>query len=284
MSKNSMEHSSDDADDDDDQEVLFVSATLLESSLLDESTPAEPPRSEPLVQCMWPRGMLLVYCMVGFIGSIAEGGLIVWTPEFFEDNLGATTLTKQFGLAAFMLGEFITRWRMVDYLRQRYGRRRVVMTGGALAAVSCFSGVAAVLAPQAFRVPLATVSFFFFGVGTAPLIPIAFSSGGHFAENTQAALGAVAFCTDSGSVVGPFLVGGASTLLGGVPFALLVAAGIIALAVPVAFGLPDDPEVYQKKYDAVECISSVSFKNSPGFTKTGPRGISEECRYAVLPS
>ena len=124
MSKNSMEHSSDDADDDDDQEVLFVSATLLESSLLDESTPAEPPRSEPLVQCMWPRGMLLVYCMVGLIGSIAEGGLIVWTPEFFEDNLGATTLTKQFGLAAFMLGEFITRWRMVDYLRQRYGRRR----------------------------------------------------------------------------------------------------------------------------------------------------------------
>jgi MFS family permease len=201
---------------------------------------------EPLIQCLWPRGLLRVYCIVGFLGSVAEGGLIVWTPKFFEDYLGADTLTKQFGLAAYMLGEALTRWFLVDKLRQQLGRRWLVILGGLLGALSCVGGVYASCSSHNTRVPIATVCFFFFGIGTAPLIPVAYSSGGHSVDNTQAAISTVGFCTDFGSVVGPFIVGVSSSLLGGLRPALLVAACIISLSVPFGFGFPSETEQYQR--------------------------------------
>ena len=150
-----------------------------------------------------------------------------------------------------MGGECIARLRLVDFLRQRLGRRKLVSYGGILASLSCFIGVTANVYPSILQIPIATIAFFFLGVGTAPLIPVAFSSGGHSSENTSAALSTVAFCTDFGSVVGPFIIGLMSSVLGGLQASMMFASCLISLIIFIGYNLPSDPEHYHKGTDSV---------------------------------
>ena len=188
----------------------------------------------------------------------------MWAPEFFENVLGGNSVTKQFGLAAFMAGECFARMNLVDILRQRLGRRKLVTYGGALATVSCLVATMTVYFSENTQIPIATISYLFFGIGCAPLVPVAFSSSGHSSENTSAALSTVAFCTDFGSVVGPLLIGAASYILHGLHEGMLFASCLIGLTVFVGLNLPSDPEQYNmvNVNDEVkaskESVSSVS--------------------------
>ena len=170
-------------------------------------------------------------------------------------------MTKQLGLAGFMLGECIVRMNFVDPLRQRLGRQKLVTFGGCLATISCFIATFSVYYGEKSQLPIATVAYLFLGIGCAPLVPVAFSSSGHSTENTSAALSTVAFCTNCGSIVGPLIIGAASSLLGGLHEGMLFASCLISLTIFVGLNLPSEPEQYKKTTSNAsqdESISSVS--------------------------
>ena len=144
-----------------------------------------------------------------------------------------------------MIGEAIGRIYFVDILRQNLGRSKLVLYSGFLSAISATGGLLTPYLPETIQVPFATIFFCGFGLGTSPWIPIAYSSSGHGTDNTQAALGSVAFCTDSGSIAGPFVIGTVSLLMGGLQAALLVATGIISCVIPISSYLPHEKEIFQ---------------------------------------
>lgn len=160
-----------------------------------------------------------------------------------------------------MLGECIVRMNFVDSLRQRLGRQKLVAYGGCLATLSCFIATMSEYYGDHEKLPIATIAYFFLGVGCAPLVPVAFSSSGHASENTSAALSTVAFCTDFGSIVGPLIIGAASSLLGSLQKGMLFASCLIGLTIIVGLNMPSDPEDYKAATKDVaqdESISSLS--------------------------
>jgi fucose permease len=145
---------------------------------------------------------------------MAEGAIADWSGVFMKDRLGATEAVAPLAFAAFSAAMLVVRL-VGDRLKDRFGARRVVAYGAALAAIGLFVPVAA------DGVALAIGGFALAGAGLAGVFPFVFSAAG---RHGSTALAGVATMGYGGGLFGPPAIGFIANAFG-----LQVALGFVGL-------------------------------------------------------
>lgn len=165
-------------------------------------------------------GLLVLCALVG------EGAAADWSAVYLRDNLNATAAVATYAFAAF--AAMMTVGRLVgDRLTRRFGPVKLVRASGLLAAAG-LGGALLIGHPVA-----AIAGFACVGAGMSGIAPQVFSAAGNLdPARAGRALSLVVSIGYLGFLLGPILVGAASTVVG-LPAALAIPA---ALALFVSLG------------------------------------------------
>lgn len=175
----------------------------------------------------WPSGRLLVLGVIAFGAFLLDGAANNWTAVHLRTELGADPSLAAGGFTAFALT--LAAGRLVgDRLVTRYGRARVVLAGGLIAA----NGVG--MAMTAPTPALAIAGWTVLGAGVAVIAPTVLGAAAEVADvPAPAAIAAVSTVGYLGSFTGPPAVGGLAELTGlnaalGVLLAAAIATALLA--------------------------------------------------------
>lgn len=148
-----------------------------------------------------PETFLFLLGMVAFCGMAAEGAMADWSGLYLIDVVGTPKHLAPIGLAAYMVTMASGRF-MIDKATQKWGRKRIVQTGGILIATGLFTAVA-------FPHFITTIiAFMIIGFGTAGIVPTIYSIAGQKTRiPTSIALTIVSSVSFLGFLMGPPLIG-----------------------------------------------------------------------------
>ena len=174
---------------------------------------------------MWLTGAVMAVVAVAFCSFLVEGGTADWSSLYLRELSHANPGIAAGGFAVFALAATVTRFR-ADRLTAHTSPATVARLGGILAAL----GLALAIAVPAL--PGAIAGFALVGVGTAVMVPLAFSAGANLGKSGTA-LTLVLSGGYAGSIAGPAMIGNTADHFGlrvalGIPLA--AALVIIALA------------------------------------------------------
>ncbi|MGK9175344.1 MFS transporter [Yokenella regensburgei] len=148
-----------------------------------------------------PRGTVLVLGLICFIIFMAEGTVLDWSAVYLVDSRDIPESLGGLGFAAFATS--MTAGRLGgDYLVQRFGALRVVLTGTAAA----IAGFIIVI----YSAPLALLltGYLLIGIGCANIVPVMFSRIGKQRSMPQmVAVPAVTTLGYIGVLAGPAIIG-----------------------------------------------------------------------------
>jgi MFS family permease len=174
---------------------------------------------------LWLTGSVVAVAAVAFCSFIVEGGTADWSSLYLREFSHANPGIAAGGFAVFALAATVTRFR-ADLLTAHTSPATVARLGGLLAAI----GLALAIAVPAL--PGAIVGFALVGIGTAVLVPLAFSAGANLGKSGTA-LTLVLSGGYAGSIAGPAMIGNTADHFGlrvGLGIPLSAALVIIALA------------------------------------------------------
>jgi MFS family permease len=206
--------------------VAIVAAVASAYFLRDlPNTSAGAPRPAPSGGRYWLTGFVIAVAAISFCSILVEGGTSDWSPLYLRELSHADPGLAAGGLAAFALAATLVRFR-ADLLTARTSPAVVARLGGIIAA----GGLVLAIAVPAL--PGAITGFALVGIGTAVLVPLAFSAGANLGASGTA-LTLVLAAGYSGSIAGPAMIGNVADRFGlriamGIP--LTAALVIIALA------------------------------------------------------
>ncbi|HYD78919.1 MAG TPA: MFS transporter [Paucimonas sp.] len=144
-----------------------------------------------------PHGPLIALGVIGFCGAVAEGSITDWSGIYMKDQLRVSDGVAPLAFAAFSAMMFGMRL-VADRLKDRFGARRIVAAGAALAALAIFGAAAAI------DVASTIACFAAAGAGLAAVFPFVFSAAG---RHGATALAGVATMGYSGGLIGPPVIG-----------------------------------------------------------------------------
>lgn len=213
--------------------VAWSSRWAYSPSTDEHTAQADPvPDELKLTEVAEPRRRAGIPGSVLFLGALAfcciagEGAAADWSAVYLHDNLGASAGFAASAYAAFSI--CMTAGRLVgDRLTAALGPVRLVRASGVLASV----GLAVALLIGA---PIAgVIGFGCLGAGLSVIVPQVFSTAGsRDPARAGEAIARVASLGFLGFIIGPILIGGASSLVG-LPAALAIPV-VLVLAVAVA--------------------------------------------------
>jgi MFS family permease len=174
---------------------------------------------------LWLTGFVVAVAAISFCAILVEGGGADWSALYLSEFSRADPGIAAGGFAAFALAATLVRFR-ADMLTAHTSPAVVARLGGLTAAL----GLALAIAVPAL--PGAIVGFAMAGIGTAVLVPLAFSAGANLGASGTA-LALVLAAGYLGSIAGPAMIGTTADHLGlrvalGIP--LVGAILVIALA------------------------------------------------------
>ena len=203
--------------------AAFASAFFLRD--LPDTSAGAPQRAPRGVGRYWLTGFVVAVAAISFSSVLVEGGTADWSPLYLRELSHADPGVAASGFAAFALAATLVRFR-ADLLTARTSPAVVARLGGIIAAIGL------VLAIAVPALPGAIAGFALVGIGTAVLVPLAFSAGANLGASGTA-LTLVLAAGYSGSIAGPAMIGNVADRFGlriamGIP--LVAALVIIALA------------------------------------------------------
>ncbi|GAC1507378.1 MAG: MFS transporter [Candidatus Dormibacteraceae bacterium] len=174
---------------------------------------------------LWLTASVVAVVAIAFCSFLVEGGTADWSSLYLREFSHANAGVAAGGFAVFALAATVTRFR-ADLLTAHTSPATVARLGGLLAVL----GLALAIAVPAL--PGAIVGFALVGIGTAVLVPLAFSAGANLGKSGTA-LTVVLAGGYAGSIAGPAMIGNTADHFGlrvalGIP--LGAALVIIALA------------------------------------------------------
>ncbi len=177
--------------------TLIVNKRYLQPDHKKEKDPAEVAAKKKRK----PETFLFLLGMVAFCGMAAEGAMADWSGLYLIDVVGTPKHLAPIGLAAYMVTMASGRF-MIDKATQKWGRKRIVQTGGILIATGLFTAVA-------FPHFITTIiAFMIIGFGTAGIVPTIYSIAGQKTRiPTSIALTIVSSVSFLGFLMGPPLIG-----------------------------------------------------------------------------
>ncbi|MHB8612986.1 MAG: MFS transporter [Candidatus Dormibacteraceae bacterium] len=173
----------------------------------------------------WLTGFVVAVAAISFCSILVEGGAADWSPLYLRELSKASPGIAAGGFASFALAATLVRFR-ADRLTAHTSPTTVARLGGLIAAL----GLALAIAVPAL--PGAITGFALVGIGTAVMVPLAFSAAANLGASGTA-LALVMATGYAGSVAGPAMIGNVADRFGlrvalGIP--LVAAIVIIALA------------------------------------------------------
>ncbi|GAA4799891.1 MFS transporter [Streptomyces ziwulingensis] len=159
--------------------------------------PAGPAGGERRRRWSLPTRLTLWMCCAMVFGTVAEGAMNDWSTLYLEDIAGASAELAPLGIAV-VSGAMLVARIFADGWRLRWGDRRVVLTGSALAAA------ALALALVGGGVLPALLGFACVGLGVAAVTPCVYAAA---ARQGSDALTLVAAMGTTGLLAGPPLIG-----------------------------------------------------------------------------
>jgi fucose permease len=203
--------------------AAFASAFFLRD--LPDTSAGAPQRAPRGVGRYWLTGFVVAVAAISFCSVLVEGGTADWSPLYLRELSHADPGVAASGFAAFALAATLVRFR-ADLLTARTSPAVVARLGGIIAAIGL------VLAIAVPALPGAITGFALVGIGTAVLVPLAFSAGANLGASGTA-LTLVLAAGYSGSIAGPAMIGNVADRFGlriamGIPLAAAIV--IIALA------------------------------------------------------
>ncbi|WP_207626990.1 MFS transporter [Photorhabdus stackebrandtii] len=149
----------------------------------------------------FPRGIVIVACLLCLMMGIIEGSVIDWSAIFLSGERGISTSLSGLGYAAFAATMTIGRF-MGDRLISRIGGRKVFFIGTATIAIGFFL----IVSWDEFAISM--VGFALIGLGASNIVPILCSiSGSQKIMPPSHAVAAIVTFGYSGIMAGPALIG-----------------------------------------------------------------------------
>lgn len=170
-----------------------------------------------------PHGSLVWLGALVLLGSITEGSSSSWIALYLRNHLHASAGIAPLGYATYA-GAMLASRLLGDYLKERYGARRVLSAGNFMA---CCGFMVAVFAPN---ITVAILGFTAVGLGIAMLFPYVFSAAGREGATSLAAVATMGY---GGSLLGPPLMGNLVQrfgLPGGMQFLALITFTVACMA------------------------------------------------------
>ena len=172
---------------------------------------------------LWLRGPVVAVAAIAFAGILVEGGTADWSAIYLREFSHASSGVAAGGFAAFALAATVVRFR-ADLLTAHTNPATVARLGGLVAAL----GLALAIAVPAL--PAAIIGLALVGMGTAVLMPLAFSAGANLGQSGTS-LTIVLAAAYAGSIAGPAVIGSAADRFGlRVALTVLVAAAMLVTA------------------------------------------------------
>ena len=172
---------------------------------------------------LWLKGSVIAVAAIAFCGILVEGGTADWSALYLREFSHANSGVAAGGFAAFALAATVVRFR-ADLLTAHTNPATVARLGGLIAAL----GLALAIGVPA--VPVAIIGFALVGMGTAVLVPLAFSAGANLGASGTS-LTVILAAGYAGSIAGPALIGSAADHFGlRVALCILVAAAVVVAA------------------------------------------------------
>jgi MFS family permease len=228
--------------------VLVLLVIFARSGLLTEDLPSPKKESNRFAL---PSRITFWFGFALFFGTVVEGSMNDWSALYLEEIAGASSEMAPMGIAVVSVMMVLARL-FADGWRSRWGDRRVVLMGGALAG----SGLA--LALVLGGVTPALLGFACVGLGMAAVTPIIYVAA---AKHGPSALTLVAAMGVTGLLIGPPVIGfvsDASGLAWGMGFVALSAFLVSVFATQIRWS------------------SSSGAMQQPGFL-----AVAEESKQAV---
>ncbi|MGH7760007.1 MAG: MFS transporter [Candidatus Dormibacteraceae bacterium] len=171
----------------------------------------------------WLTGFVIAVAAISFCSILVEGGAADWSALYLRELSHADPGLAAGGFAAFALAATLVRFR-ADVLTARTSAAVVARLGGIVASVGL------VLAIAVPALPGAILGFALVGIGTAVLVPLAFSAGANLGASGTA-LTLVLAAGYSGSIAGPAMIGNVADRFGlRIAMAIPLAAAIVIVA------------------------------------------------------
>lgn len=177
--------------------TLLINRAYLQPDIKKEKDPADIAARKRRK----PETFLFLLGIVAFCGMAAEGSMSDWSGLYLIDIVGIQKHLAPIGLAAYMItmasGRFI-----IDKATQKWGRQRIIQTGGTLITTGLFTAVAF---PHFITV---IIAFMITGFGTAGIVPTIYSTAGQKTRiPASIALTIVSSISFLGFLMGPPLIG-----------------------------------------------------------------------------
>ncbi len=172
---------------------------------------------------LWLRGSVVAVAAIAFCGILVEGGTADWSALYLREFSHANSGVAAGGFAAFALAATVVRFR-ADLLTAHTNPATVARLGGLIAAL----GLALAIGVPAL--PVAIIGIALVGMGTAVLVPLAFSAGANLGASGTS-LTVILAAGYAGSIAGPALIGSVADRVGlRVALGIMVAAAIVVAA------------------------------------------------------
>ncbi|GGU16535.1 MFS transporter [Streptomyces daghestanicus] len=200
--------------------LLLALGAVARTGLLTEETaaPAPAPGRKKRRSRSLPSALTLWMCCAMVFGTVAEGAMNDWSALYLKDVAGASARLAPLGIAV-VSGAMLLARLFADGRRERWGDRRVVLLGSALAAT------ALACALLASGVLPALIGFAFVGLGVAAVTPCVYAAA---ARQGSDALTLVAAMGTTGLLAGPPFIGFLADA-GGLAWGMAAVAGSAAV-------------------------------------------------------
>jgi len=173
--------------------VIVASRGMLETHSSDD---------EPKQHFAWPRGLLLVIGLLILAGMIAEGVMCDWSVLYLKQEIGMPQAQAALGYSAFAAAMAAARFA-TDALRKRFTERKLLFTGG------CVAATAMAIVLISANAWVAYIGFALVGAGLALIAPVLYSAATFVpGVSRAAAIGSVTSIGYAGFMIGPPLIGG----------------------------------------------------------------------------
>lgn len=181
--------------------IVFICLLINKSFLQPDIKAIKSPTEKEQKKKNKPETFLFLLGIVAFCGMAAEGAMADWSGLYLIDVVGTPKHLAPIGLAAYMITMASGRF-LIDKATQRWGRKKVIQTGGVLISVGLFAAVA-------FPHFVTTIiAFMIIGFGTAGIVPTIYSIAGQKTKiPTSIALTIVSSVSFLGFLMGPPLIG-----------------------------------------------------------------------------
>jgi MFS family permease len=177
--------------------LLLALGAGARTGLLTDDPPARPAAAKARRRWSVPSRITLWMCCAMAFGTVAEGAMNDWSALYLKDVAEASDELAPLGIAV-VSGAMVVARLFADRWRSRWGDRRVVLLGSALA------GAALALALLSGGVVPALLGFACVGLGIAAVTPCVYAAA---AREGSDALTLVAAMGTTGLLAGPPLIG-----------------------------------------------------------------------------